>query len=448
MKTEKHIFPLEVKYEEHLIEEDLPLTRLASVMPVLNYGLFTKEIRLIFPVSASDISLLNDLLEIFSKDIFVNKLVRKKNPYILPQFLPLEDEVTNENARPLAKIIPPAVFEDAPISQECNTNSCGALSSGGKESLLTYAMLKEIGAEVHPLYINESGGHWRTALTAYRQFVKNEPNTTRVWTNVDRFYTFMLDHMRIIRSDHRKVWSDTYPIRLCIFPVYVFLSLPVFARRKVGNILIGSELDDPRASPPLFKGIKHYFGVYDQTQDFDLRMEQWYLKRLPGMRQWSAVRPISGMIVERVLTSRYSVLAKVQRSCHSCRFEKGKIVPCGQCSKCQGVLLFLLANKVNPSIMKYRKEDIIALPKRLAKGALRLDEDEREHSIFLSKLPGLVGKEYSHVETIHLNKSTSDIELIPARFQTPLLKIMKEYTKGFTKLEGDFWKPVNYPKEL
>jgi hypothetical protein len=98
--------------------------------------------------------------------------------------------------------------------------------------------------------------------------------------------------------------------------------------------------------------------------------------------------------------------------------------------------------------MEYRKEDVIALPERVAKGALRLDEDEREHSIFLSKLPGLVGKEHSHVETIHLHKPSSDIELIPAHFRIPLLKIMMEYTKGFTKLEGDSWIPVNYPKEL
>lgn len=447
MEGKKHSFPLSFRYEEAPVAEHLPLLRLASVMPVLNYGLFSKEIRLMFPVSTSDISLLNDLLEVFTRDIFINKLVRRKNPYILPQFLPLELEVTPENVRPLAKIIPLALTEDIPISQGFNENSCGVLSSGGKESLLTYAMLKEVGTEVHSLYVNESGGHWRTALNAYRQFVKNEPNTARVWTNVDRFYTFMLDHMRIIRPDHRKVWSDTYPIRLCIFPVYVFLLLPVFVRRKIGNLLIGSELDDPRSSP-LFKGIKHYFGVYDQTQDFDLRMEQWYMKRLPGMRQWSAVRPISGMIVERVLTNRYPELARLQRSCHSCRFEKGKIVPCGHCSKCQGVLLFILANQADPSIMEYRKEDVIALPERVAKGALRLDEDEREHSIFLSKLPGVVGKEHSHIETIHLYKPTSDIELIPARFRRPLLKIMKEYTKGFTKLEGNSWIPVNSPKEL
>jgi hypothetical protein len=421
--------------------------RLASVMPVLNYGLFSKEIKLLYPISESDISLLNDFLDIFTEDIFINKFVRRKNPYILPQFLPLDHEITAENSKPIAKIIPLATLKDIPISQECKVNSCGVLSSGGKESLLTYAMLKEIGAEVHPLYVGESGGHWRTALPAYRQFVKNEPNTGRVWTNVDQFYTFMLDNMRIIRSDHRRIWSDTYPIRLCIFPVYVFLLLPVFARRKIGNLLIGSELDDPRASS-LFRGIKHYFGVYDQTQDFDLRMEQWYQRRIPGMRQWSAVRSLSGLIVERILTKRYPELARVQRSCHSCHFEKGEIVPCGYCSKCQGVLLFLLANEVDPAIMQYDKEAVLALPERVSEGKLRLDEDERDYAIFLSQLPSLQGKKNPHVETIHLNKPTSDIELIPERFRIPLLKIMTEYTAGFTKLEGDSWIPTKSPIEL
>jgi len=98
--------------------------------------------------------------------------------------------------------------------------------------------------------------------------------------------------------------------------------------------------------------------------------------------------------------------------------------------------------------MEYRKEDVLALPKRLSRGALRLDEDEREHSLFLSKLPSLVGKENFHIETIHLNKLTSDSELIPTRFRSPLLKIIAEYTKGFTKLEGDSWKPWHSPKEL
>ena len=445
---EQHLFHLRFKYEEPPSQKQLALLRLASVMPLLNYGLFTREIRLEWQVSEADFSLLNDLLDVFSKDIFINKLVRRKNPYVLPQFIPSDAEVSEATARPMAKIVATSLVEDVPISSELNENLCGVLSSGGKESLLTYAMLKEIGAEVHPLYVNESGGHWRTALPAYRQFRDKYPNTTRVWTNVDRFYTFMLDQMRIIRKDHRKIWADTYPIRLCIFPVYVFLLLPIFAKRRIGNILIGSEFDDPRMSP-YFAGIRHFFGVYDQMQDFDIRMEQWFSKRMPGMRQWSAVRSISGMIVERILTSRYPELARLQRSCHSCRFDHDALLPCGKCSKCQGVLLFLLANNVDPSIMSYQKEDIDALPARIAMGALRLDEDEIDHLLYLSKLsPNLKGKEHTHVETIHLHKQTSDLELTPAHFRFPLLKILTKHTKGFTTLKDGSWVPVENSTSL
>ena len=445
---EQHLFPLRFKYEDPPNKNQLAMLRLASVMPLLNYGLFTKEIRLEWQISKADFSLLNDFLDVFSKDIFINKLVRKKNPYVLPQFLPSASEVTEANACPMAKIVADTLIEDTPISSEFNEKSCGVLSSGGKESLLTYAMLKEIGADVHALYVNESGGHWRTALSAYRYFKKIDPNTVRVWTNVDRFYTFMLDHMKIIRPDHRKIWADTYPLRLCIFPVYVFLLLPIFARRKIGNLLIGSELDDPRVLP-YFKGIRHYFGVYDQTQDFDLRMEQWFAKRMPGMRQWSAVRFVSGMIVERILTSRYPEIARFQRSCHSCRFDGDNLLPCGKCSKCQGVLLFLLANNVDPSIMGYTDEDAAVLTARIAEGNLRLDEDERDHSLYLAQIsPNLKGKEHAHVETIHLHKPTSDLELVPARFRFPLLKIFTKYTKGFTALKEGSWVPIESSTSL
>ena len=444
---QQHSFILRFKYEEALSQKQITLLRLASAMPLLNYGLFTKTIILEWLVSDADFSLLNDFLDVFSKDIFINKLVRRKNPYVLPEYIPSAKEVSEANARPMAKFVTNGIVGDEPIYSEFEENSCGVLSSGGKESILTYAMLKEIGAEVHPLYVNESGGHWRTAIPAYRQFRNSDSNTARVWTNVDRFYTFMLDKMRIIRKDHRKIWADTYPIRLCIFPFYVFLLLPIFAKRRIGNLLIGSEFDDPRISS-YFEGVRHFFGVYDQTQDFDVRMEQWFSKRMSGMRQWSAVRSISGLIVERILTHRYPDLARFQRSCHSCRFDEGSYLPCGKCSKCQGILLFLLANNVAPSIMGYQDEDVAALPARIAEGNLRLDEDEKNHALFLAKLLHNLRSETQHVETIHINKLTSDLQLLPAHFRSPLLKILQEYTKGFSKLKGESWIPVSEPSYL
>jgi hypothetical protein len=433
-------FDLSIKYEDKLNEDYLPLLRMAFFMPLLNYGIFTKKFSLDFPISKMDIFLLNKLNIVFSRDIFVNKILRCRANYILPDFIPDENNVKCGDANPNSKIISLEVIDDFAINTDIDINRCGVLSSGGKESLLTYGLLKEIGAEVYPLYVNESGGHWRTALPAYRYHSKNEKNTRRIWTNVDRFYNFMLDNLNFIRPDHRKVWADTYPIRLCIFPYYVFALLPVFVENKIGNLLIGSEFDDLRETPQ-YLGINHYFGVYDQHQDYDLEMNDWYKQRIPGMVQWSALRNISGLIVERILSKRYSKLASLQRSCHSCHFEKDEVVPCGFCSKCIGVLLFLKANSVDPKIMKFKDKDIELFSKRINSNNLRLDEDEKNHSFYLidakNKAPD--AKPIDHVEKIHINKDSSDIELIPNNLRKHILDIIKEYTTGYCKLKNGNW---------
>ncbi|KYK21762.1 hypothetical protein AYK24_03125 [Thermoplasmatales archaeon SG8-52-4] len=437
-------FCIMLKYQEIIKEKYLPLLRLAFTIPLLNYGLFSKKFELDFPISKKDNDMLNELNIVFSKDIYVNKILRRRTNYILPSYIPKNESVKLRDAAPKAEIKPSSVYDDQTISSQFDKNSCGILSSGGKESLLTYGLLNEIGCRTYPLYVNESGGHWRTALPAYRNHKKIDEKTQRVWTNIDRFYVFMLDNLKFIRPDHRKIWADTYPIRLCIFPFYVFLLLPIFADKSIGNLLIGSEFDDLRETPE-YLGIKHYFGIYDQHQDYDILMNNWYFKRMPGLVQWSAVRNISGLIVERILVKRFPELAKLQRSCHSCHFEKNEVVPCGICSKCMGVLLFLLANKTDPQMMKFKKEDIESFPKRVNSKNLRLDEDEKNQSFYIigkkDNIPDVIPVD--HVEKMHLYQNTCDISLIPINLRKNLLEIIKKYTTGFCKLENDNWVHIN-----
>ncbi len=433
LKNSRHAFDIEFSYPGGSSIANAQLYRLAAAMPLLNYGLFTRRIIMNFPITKSDLELLNDLNRVFSQDILVNKLARRRTNYVLDKYLKGIDQISPRNLPDIARLVPSDITEDSVLGR-VEPESCGILSSGGKESLLTYGMLKEIGAESHPFYVNESGGHWRTALPAYRHHSAQDAKTSRVWTNVDRLYTFMLDHMKIIRRDHRRVRADTYPIRLCIFPVYVMALLPVFIQRGIGNLLIGSEFDDQRTVPE-FNGIRHYYGVYDQTADFDQRMEQWYASRIPGMRQWSAVRPVSGLIVERILVKRYPDLAANQRSCHSCHFEGDEIVPCGKCTKCLGVMLFLRANGFDPGKMNFRQASILDLGKNLVKTPLRLDPDEYQHSLFLA---GLDGQENSHAESVHICEAT-DISLIPDQFRGSLMKIIEEHTNGTTELRDGQW---------
>lgn len=447
LKGNEKKFSLIIKYENEVKKEHLPLIRMAFCMPLLNYGLFSKKFELDFEISKTDFDLLQKLNVIFSRDIFVNKIANRRADFILHEYLPNEDKIKPSDGEPKARIKPKKIISDHSLTKEkIDSNKCGILSSGGKESLLTYSMLNEIGAEVYPIYVNESGGHWRTAVSAYRYHKKNDKHTRRIWTNVDRFYLFMLDNLEFIRPDHRQVRADTYPIRLCIFPFYVFSLLPIFAEERIGNLLLGSEFDDLLVTPS-YKGITHYFGVYDQHQDYDILMNDWYEKRVPGLYQWSAMRNISGLIVERILFSRYPKLAKYQRSCHSCHFEKGELIPCGKCSKCMGILLYLLANKVDPKIINYKEKDILKFSENVKPSSLRLDQDEKNQSFYLMKKDGKTNiNPVEHVEKIHIYKDTCDPELIPRQFRQKLMNIFEKYTTGFTKIQWEKWFSVDKGK--
>jgi len=437
---DKPSFNILLKYEQNLKDEYLPLLRLAFTMPLLNYGLFSKNIKLNFQISKADYYILDNLNKIFSRDIFVNKILRRRANYILPDFLPKDENIKPEDSSNIALIKPLKIYNNKKILYGFDENSCGVLSSGGKESLLTYGMLNEIGCKTYPLYVTESGGHWRTAIPAYRYHKEIDTKTQHVWTNIDRYYVFMLDNLKFIRPDHRNIRADTYPIRLCIFPFYVFLLLPIYADKKIGNLLIGSEFDDLRTCPK-YLGIKHYYGIYDQHQDYDILMNNWYKERMPGLIQWSAVRNISGLIVERILFKRYPELTRYQRSCHSCHFEKEEIVPCGKCSKCMGVLLFILANKADPEIMNFKKEDINNFSNRVNPSNLRLDEDEKQQSFYLigDKMDCLNIKPVDHVEKIHINKKTCDLDMIPEHIRFKLIDIIKKYTNGNCELKNEQW---------
>lgn len=444
----EHHFTIMNKYEKRLDERSLPLLRLAFCMPLLNYGLFSKNITLDFPVSDSDFSLLTDLNVVFSRDIFVNKIAKRENPYILPEFFPDPTKIKHTDGDPKATIQPKTLVSDMPLAQQMDSMKSGILSSGGKDSLLSYGLLKELGSTVYPLYINESGGHWRTALTAYKFHKKTDVRTQRVWTNVDRFYSFMLDQLSIIRPDHRKIWYDTYPIRLCIFPFYIFSLLPIFIEERIGNLLLGSEFDDLRYEIQ-YKGIQHYFGVYDQHQDYDVRMNTWYEKRIPGLLQWSALRNISGLVDQNILVRRYPVLARLQRSCHSCHINNGVVYPCGTCSKCLGILLYLLANDLNPNLLNYQKKDIDYFYHHIQTTSLKLDKDEKDQSFFLLKKQGPTPKVQcvNHVEKIHVHPSTCDPRLYPISYRDGLLRILEQYTTGYCTLQKNQWVPVKNWRE-
>jgi hypothetical protein len=433
-------FNLKFRYSESIIIDNVErLARMIITMPVINYGLFTESIFLEFEIDKNDLKYLYDMLEITATDVFVNKLCRRRANFIKEEYLPTQADIKIENAHNRAKIY--CGISNLQENYKVDANKVAVLSSGGKESLLTYGLLKEIGAEVYPLFFNESGGHWRTAVTAYRQFINFEKNTKKVWSNIDRFYLFMLDNMKIIRPDHRDVRADTYPIRLFIFGPYIFSFLPILLKYKIGNVLLGSEYDDPRVEG-VYQNIPHRFGIYDQSEEFDEYMTDYFFKKGFNIMQWSAVRPLYGLVVVRILSNRYPELFKLQRSCHSCHIENGEIVPCGECTKCLGVLSFVIANGKDPKIINYKDEHIQNFEKKINNTKLRLDDDEREQVFYILNKMGyhIKGTLNEHVEKLHFDNKNSKFTHIPEIYRDKLFKIYKEYTKGAVFLYSNEFK--------
>lgn len=429
-------FSLIFSYSED-VQVDKNMAGLILTMPVINFTYFAKRLILNYPTTVADRRIISDFVRINAREVFINKICRRRYEFFKPEFLPSEEEINISNSEGITQVVARERMVDT--DQMITSNSSAmVLSSGGKESLLTYGLLNELGLKVYPCFFNESGGHWKTAKTSHDYFYRNFQDVSKIWSNVDRFYKYMLENMSILDRSAIRRRADTYPIQLFIFPVYIFATLPLIRKSGIGNILMGNEFDDPREMGP-YKGIEHYYGIFDQSRDFTQLMSRYLAEKGIPSRVWSAVYPISGLKVEEVLVRRYPELFSLQRSCHSCRYEDGQLKPCGICTKCLGVMMFVEASGGNPKDILYAEADIRRLKDNVENARMRLDSDEINH---LRRLLWQIDErgDTSHVEGIHrLPHETTAGEDIPDSMRSRILGILEQYTKGTYALNGDCW---------
>jgi len=427
----EHEFQLIFSYREDLnISENL--AGLILTMPVINFTYFAKELVLKYAVSGKDKSQLNEFIRINNREVFINAICRRRYDFYKPEAIPASEEITEENACGITTLIAEKLIPDASKDTlQMNNAKVAVLSSGGKESLLTYSMLRETGFDVHPIFFNESGAHWRAAKPAFDAFSERNENTTKVWSNADRFYRFCLSLLPFLKRNTIRKRTDTYPVQLFTFPVYIMSMVPVLLSRGVSIALMGNEFDDPKDMPP-FHGIRHYHAIFDQTPDFTNMMTSYLHDKGFNLSISSLVYPVTATIVERILIHRYGEIFALQRSCHSCSSMDGSIIPCGKCSKCMGVIMLILGSNGDPRRIGYTDKDIETA--RISSDKLRLDSDEIEYLYSLEKRD-------SHVTGIHvLPLDKMPFSLLPEKIRDAALPIFIQYTSGIYSLDHGEWK--------
>jgi hypothetical protein len=173
--------------------QDQNLAAMILSQVVINYGLFAREIEFQGIYEDSDIRFIADMMENTSREIYVNKLLWD-NPYLTKEYrnpvLEKKKKFTQANL----------VFKNNKANRlwehwNLSGKKICILSSGGKDSLLSYGVTRESGYQVYPYFINESGRHWFTAINAYRYLKETDKNTGRVWTNSDRIFNWILKNM-------------------------------------------------------------------------------------------------------------------------------------------------------------------------------------------------------------------------------------------------------------
>jgi hypothetical protein len=440
------------KFEEDVFDvEDAESRNLAEMIGIqiaLNYGLFCKAIVFHGTFDSADRRFIIDMARITAREIFVKKFL-EPNPFLIGEASDLPPAKYDDYLRAKITFNGSQTAEPARRrgrSWSADQSRYAVLSSGGKDSLLSFGLLNEIGYDTHPIYVNESGRHWYTALNAYRFSDRHYPNTSRVWTNADRVFNWMLRHMPFIRPDFNRLRTDEYAVRLWTLAVFIFGALPVLRKRGIGLLVIGDEYDTTRRMH--YKGIPHYDGLYDQSRYFDNALSRYYQQKGWGVRQFSLIRSLSELLIEKILAERYPELQRHQVSCHATHMVGDRVRPCGRCEKCRRIVGMLMALGVNPSNCGYTKTQIAQALMVLANVQLRQDAASAQQMAFMLSKKRMVqfdpravlsARQHPEIMKIRFDPEKSPESEIPPELRERLVRIYLQHADTIACRRGQRW---------
>jgi len=212
----------------------------------------------------------------------------------------------------------------------------------GKDSLLSYAVCKEIGLEPLPVYIREPDlkGMYENKhkKMLQKKFIKEFRKRV---LNLD----YGLGHIHYSES-----WKDVQPTNFgstTQLTEYALCLVPFMKKYCASYLVFGNEkscsdshyTDDGFESNP----------VYDQSASWMLRIKAILSIMTRNMcTGMSVVEPLHEIAIIKVLYNRYKKLAKYQTSCFADNENGVDSRWCCNCSKCARMFIFLLANGINP----------------------------------------------------------------------------------------------------
>ncbi len=225
------------------------------------------------------------------------------------------------------------------LSQEDLADAAVLLFSFGKDSLLTYALCREVGVKPILVYVREP-------LTVRENYFK-EKLSKRFFEEFEEEVLFIDNGLGALREPDKSLKErGWYGWELQLTQIGLML-LPIAYAEKAKYIFFGNE----KSCDEGFFDEEGFWcnPVYEQSSEWIFKFRE-VVKTL-GLEKLSVgslVESLHDLAIIRILHNRYPEIAKYQMSCGENLFELKGSRWCGNCSKCARMYIFFLANDIDP----------------------------------------------------------------------------------------------------
>jgi hypothetical protein len=226
--------------------------------------------------------------------------------------------------------------------------------SGGRDSLLTYGLMKEAGHEVTKIFIQPSAAWWFGPCSVYREI-----GGEKIREDTSRLYPVL------------KKLGNNIRLEMNALLLWSALSIPYIVKDNCNYLLYGNEA--VTSTKFRYRKKTHYDYSWNQCEEATNIVDQYFAtlfkrdkSRLPGVRVGSILRPFNTITIQRILCEHYPDLYKHQMSCNSAQPDYSTkpvtFKNCSSCEKCHRTFLILDALGKDVSVVNLDRKKVLENP--------------------------------------------------------------------------------------
>ena len=157
------------------------------------------------------------------------------------------------------------------------------------------------------------------------------------------------------------------------------------------------------------------------------------------------MRPLSEILIEKILVERYPKLQALQVSCHAAHTEGNKVKPCGRCEKCRRIVGMLAALSADPENCGYNQQMVKDCLSSLANESVHQEAAGAAHLLHLLKCKGVKNrraKAHPEIMKLRFDNTSSPLDAIPIELRLPLYEIYLQHSEGALVRRERHWEEL------